>query len=124
MKLHNAKQSRFIISFSNTQPAVDAVIKHPLVMIASDGAMAHPQRRDLLAHPGAVCKGGRRADFDGCAPEDEPDAGADAWNARSLLAGRKGACRKEQTPTSWFSIRRRSRIARRKQQAFRTQRLA
>ena len=49
-ELHNAKQSRFIIFFSNTQPAVDAVIKHPLVMIASDGAPAHPRNAGTYSH--------------------------------------------------------------------------
>ena len=49
-ELHNSKQSRAIIFFSNTQPAVDAVIVHPLVMIASDGAPAHPRNAGTYSH--------------------------------------------------------------------------
>ena len=49
-ELHNSKQSRLIIFFSNTQPAVDSVIKNPLVMIASDGAPAHPRNAGTYSH--------------------------------------------------------------------------
>jgi hypothetical protein len=49
-ELHNGKQSRAIIFFSNTQPAVDSVIKNPLVMIASDGAPGHPRNAGTYTH--------------------------------------------------------------------------
>jgi N-acyl-D-aspartate/D-glutamate deacylase len=42
-ELHSSKQQRLIIMFSNTQPAVDAVIRNPLVMIASDGGPGNPR---------------------------------------------------------------------------------
>lgn len=49
-ELHNSKESRVIIFFSNTQPAVDEVITNPLVMIASDGAPAHPRNAGTYSH--------------------------------------------------------------------------
>jgi N-acyl-D-aspartate/D-glutamate deacylase len=41
--LHNSSTNRLVVIFSNTQQAVDEVIRHPLVMIASDGAAGHPR---------------------------------------------------------------------------------
>src|SRR5258708_27265429 len=41
-ELHNSSITRAILTFSNTQELVDKVIPHPLVMIASDGAIGHP----------------------------------------------------------------------------------
>lgn len=42
-ELHNSNATHFVVIFSNTQEAVDQVIAHPLVMIASDGAEGHPR---------------------------------------------------------------------------------
>jgi len=42
-ELHNSSVYRAILTFSNTQELVDKVIPHPLVMIASDGAIGHPR---------------------------------------------------------------------------------
>ena len=42
-ELHNSSVTRAILTFSNTQELVDKVIPHPLVMIASDGAIGHPR---------------------------------------------------------------------------------
>jgi N-acyl-D-aspartate/D-glutamate deacylase len=41
--LHGSSANRLVVIFSNTQEAVDEVIRHPLVMIASDGADGHPR---------------------------------------------------------------------------------
>ena len=41
--LHNSSTQHLVVIFSNTQEAVDQVITHPLVMIASDGAEGHPR---------------------------------------------------------------------------------
>jgi N-acyl-D-aspartate/D-glutamate deacylase len=41
--LHNASEQHWVLIFANTQAVVDAVIPHPLVMIASDGAEGHPR---------------------------------------------------------------------------------
>jgi Amidohydrolase family len=41
--LHNSSTQHLVVIFSNTQEAVDQVITHPLVMIASDGAPGHPR---------------------------------------------------------------------------------
>jgi N-acyl-D-aspartate/D-glutamate deacylase len=42
-ELHNSSTTHLVVIFSNTQEAVDEVIRHPLVMIASDGADGHPR---------------------------------------------------------------------------------
>lgn len=42
-ELHNSSTPHWVVIFSNTQEAVDEVIRHPLVMIASDGADGHPR---------------------------------------------------------------------------------
>jgi N-acyl-D-aspartate/D-glutamate deacylase len=42
-ELHNSNVTHLVVIFSNTQEAVDHVIGHPLVMIASDGAEGHPR---------------------------------------------------------------------------------
>jgi N-acyl-D-aspartate/D-glutamate deacylase len=42
-ELHNSSTTRSVLIFANTQEAVDKVIPHPLVMIASDGAEGHPR---------------------------------------------------------------------------------
>jgi N-acyl-D-aspartate/D-glutamate deacylase len=42
-ELHNSSAKNWVLIFSNTQEMVDAVIPHPLVMIASDGAEGHPR---------------------------------------------------------------------------------
>ncbi|HEY1264521.1 MAG TPA: amidohydrolase family protein [Terriglobales bacterium] len=42
-ELHSSAKQEFVLIFSNTQEVVDAVIPHPLVMIASDGAPGHPR---------------------------------------------------------------------------------
>jgi N-acyl-D-aspartate/D-glutamate deacylase len=42
-ELHKSTESHWVITFSNTLEAVDAIIPHPLVMIASDGAPGHPR---------------------------------------------------------------------------------
>jgi N-acyl-D-aspartate/D-glutamate deacylase len=41
--LHNSDTTQLVVIFSNTQEMVDQVIRHPLVMIASDGAAGHPR---------------------------------------------------------------------------------
>jgi len=41
--LHNSNTTHFVVIFSNTQEMVDQVIRHPLVMIASDGLAGHPR---------------------------------------------------------------------------------
>jgi N-acyl-D-aspartate/D-glutamate deacylase len=42
-ELHNSGATHWVLIFANTQEVVDAVIPHPLVMIASDGAAGHPR---------------------------------------------------------------------------------
>jgi N-acyl-D-aspartate/D-glutamate deacylase len=42
-QLHAAARPQLVILFSNTQEAVDAVVLHPLTMIASDGDRGHPR---------------------------------------------------------------------------------
>jgi N-acyl-D-aspartate/D-glutamate deacylase len=42
-ELHNSSTTRSILIFANTQEMVDKIIPHPLVMIASDGAIGHPR---------------------------------------------------------------------------------
>jgi Amidohydrolase family len=42
-ELHNSTRQQWVLIFANTQEVVDAVIPHPLVMIASDGAEGHPR---------------------------------------------------------------------------------
>lgn len=42
-ELHNSPKPQIVIMFSNTMQNVDAVIRNPLVMIASDGFMGHPR---------------------------------------------------------------------------------
>jgi len=42
-ELHNSSTSRSVLIFANTQEVVDRVIRHPLAMIASDGAEGHPR---------------------------------------------------------------------------------
>jgi N-acyl-D-aspartate/D-glutamate deacylase len=42
-ELHNASETHWVLIFANTQQIVDKVIPHPLVMIASDGAVGHPR---------------------------------------------------------------------------------
>ena len=53
-ELHNSSVPRSIVIFSNKQELVDKVIPHPLVMIASDGAIGHPRNAGtftrVLAH--------------------------------------------------------------------------
>jgi len=53
-ELHNSSRSQWVLVFANTQEIVDAVIPHPLVMIASDGAEGHPRNAGtysrVLAH--------------------------------------------------------------------------
>jgi len=42
-ELHNSSTTHWVLIFANTQEVVDQVIPHPLVMIASDGAVGHPR---------------------------------------------------------------------------------
>lgn len=49
-ELHNSKEQRLVIMFSNTKPAVDVVINNPLVMIASDGGPGHPRNAGTYSH--------------------------------------------------------------------------
>ncbi|HUM04438.1 MAG TPA: amidohydrolase family protein [Terriglobales bacterium] len=42
-ELHKSSVTRSVLVFANTQEIVDAIIPHPLVMIASDGAPGHPR---------------------------------------------------------------------------------
>jgi N-acyl-D-aspartate/D-glutamate deacylase len=42
-ELHNSSPTQWVLIFANTQEVVDATIPHPLVMIASDGAVGHPR---------------------------------------------------------------------------------
>jgi N-acyl-D-aspartate/D-glutamate deacylase len=42
-ELHNSSTPRTVLIFSNSQPVIDKVIPHPLVMIASDGFPGHPR---------------------------------------------------------------------------------
>src|SRR5712671_4778227 len=42
-ELHNSNTTHWVLIFANTQVVVDKVIPHPLVMIASDGAVGHPR---------------------------------------------------------------------------------
>ncbi len=42
-ELHNSSKQQWVLVFANTQETVDAVIPHPLIMIASDGAEGHPR---------------------------------------------------------------------------------
>ena len=104
-ELHNSKQSRFIIFFSNTQPAVDAVIVHPLVMIASDGAPAHPRNAGTYSHILAeyVRAQNRITLMD--ALRKMSLMPAQVLERSTPAADARGACRKEQMPTSSFSIR-------------------
>jgi N-acyl-D-aspartate/D-glutamate deacylase len=42
-ELHNSSKQQWVLVFANTQEIVDAIIPHPLIMIASDGAEGHPR---------------------------------------------------------------------------------
>jgi N-acyl-D-aspartate/D-glutamate deacylase len=42
-ELHNSSTGQSVLTFASTQDVVDKVIPHPLVMIASDGAVGHPR---------------------------------------------------------------------------------
>ena len=42
-ELRNSSTTHWVLIFANTQEVVDKVIPHPLVMIASDGAVGHPR---------------------------------------------------------------------------------
>lgn len=42
-ELHNSTTQHSVLVFANTQEVVDAIIPHPLIMIASDGAEGHPR---------------------------------------------------------------------------------
>jgi hypothetical protein len=42
-ELHNSSATQWVLIFANTQEVVDTTIPHPLVMIASDGAVGHPR---------------------------------------------------------------------------------
>jgi N-acyl-D-aspartate/D-glutamate deacylase len=42
-ELHGSNTTQWVLIFANTQEIVDAVIRNPLVMIASDGAEGHPR---------------------------------------------------------------------------------
>jgi N-acyl-D-aspartate/D-glutamate deacylase len=42
-ELHNSSTPQPVLVFSNTQEVLDKVIRHPLVMIASDGFQGHPR---------------------------------------------------------------------------------
>ncbi len=42
-ELHASNTKQWVLIFANTQEMVDAVIRNPLVMIASDGAEGHPR---------------------------------------------------------------------------------
>ncbi len=42
-ELHNSPKQQLVILFSNTMANVDATIRNPLVMIASDGEKGHPR---------------------------------------------------------------------------------
>ena len=42
-ELHKSSAHQSVLIFANTQETVDAVIRNPLVMIASDGAPGHPR---------------------------------------------------------------------------------
>lgn len=42
-ELHNSTTPQTVLIFSNSQPVIDKVIPHPLIMIASDGFPGHPR---------------------------------------------------------------------------------
>jgi N-acyl-D-aspartate/D-glutamate deacylase len=42
-ELHNSSTPQAVLIFSNSQEVLDEVIRHPLVMIASDGFQGHPR---------------------------------------------------------------------------------
>jgi N-acyl-D-aspartate/D-glutamate deacylase len=42
-ELHNSSEPRLVLMFVNKQEIVDAIMPHPLVMIASDGDKGHPR---------------------------------------------------------------------------------
>jgi N-acyl-D-aspartate/D-glutamate deacylase len=42
-ELHNASEPHLVVLFQNTMENVDAAIRNPLVMIASDGDKGHPR---------------------------------------------------------------------------------
>jgi len=42
-ELHNSSTPQTVLIFSNSQEVLDEVIRHPLVMIASDGFQGHPR---------------------------------------------------------------------------------
>src|SRR5271156_3030722 len=42
-ELHNSSTPQAVLVFSNSQEVLDKVIRHPLVMIASDGFQGHPR---------------------------------------------------------------------------------
>jgi N-acyl-D-aspartate/D-glutamate deacylase len=48
-ELHDSNAQRMVVRFNNTQDSVDQVIKHPLVMIASDGVVGHPRNAGTFA---------------------------------------------------------------------------
>ena len=49
-ELHNSSQPRLVLMFTNKQEIVDAIIPHPLVMIASDGDKGHPRNAGTFSH--------------------------------------------------------------------------
>jgi N-acyl-D-aspartate/D-glutamate deacylase len=48
-ELHNSSTPQAVLIFSNSQEALDKVIPHPLVMIASDGFQGHPRNAGTYA---------------------------------------------------------------------------
>ena len=110
-ELHNSSTTRSVLIFANTQEVVDKVIPHPLVMIASDGAEGHPRNAGTYSRVLAqYVRGKRNYHAHGCAPQDEPDAGADAGafdsrgaTKRQIAGGRRRRhrcvrCRHHQRP--------------------------
>ena len=48
-ELHNSSTPQTVLIFSNSQEVLDEVIRHPLVMIASDGFQGHPRNAGTYA---------------------------------------------------------------------------
>jgi N-acyl-D-aspartate/D-glutamate deacylase len=60
-QLHNSSDRRLVVLFTNTMDAVDAAIRHPLVMIASDGDKGHPRNAGTFSRVLARYVRGQRA---------------------------------------------------------------
>jgi len=109
-ELHNSNATHFVVIFSNTQEAVDQVIAHPLVMIASDGAEGHPRNAGTYSRVLAQYVREKRAITLMDALRKMSLMPAQMLERSTPAAHQRADCRKAPTPTSWCSTRQRSAI--------------